>query len=571
MTVSVKKSLPGVLILVLVLSVVLAGCAGGNNNASSSPSASTATESSPSSSASEAASETPKSEPLNISIFYGGPGQNVPEDNKIFKKIKDELGVTLKEEFLVGDIEQKLGVMIAGGEYPDMISASPKLVAAKAVIPLEDLIEQHGPNLKKHYEKFLNMMKDSSDGHIYWLPNYGVFQGKVNGTYYSGPAFWIQKAVLKEYSFPKLTTLDDYFNLIEQYRTKYPEIDGQPTIGFTTLAFDWRTFGLKNAPQHLAGYPNDGGVTVDNNVAQIFADKDIAKKYYQKLNDVNAKELMDREAFTQNYDQYLAKLSSGRVLGMFDQHWNFGPAEDSLTTQDKSDRTYVGIPLVYDPSIKDYYRDLPPLNLNNGFGISVDAKDPVGIIKFLDALMDEKWQKTLSWGIEGEDYQIGADGKFFRTPEQRAEQDDPAWKLMNKAEKLYGYMPKFEGTYSDGNAGTPGDQPDEYFEKLRPIEKEMYAAYNIKMPTEFFSQPSENRVSYPAWNIDLIEGSPAKIAETKLNDLALKYLPKAIMSKPENFSSVWDDYVKQIGKVDVKAYEDRVNEQLKWRLDNWGK
>ena len=38
--------------------------------------------------------------------------------------------------------------MIAGGDYPDLISADTKLTAAGSVIPLEDLIEEHAPNLK---------------------------------------------------------------------------------------------------------------------------------------------------------------------------------------------------------------------------------------------------------------------------------------------------------------------------------------------------------------------------------------------------------------------------------------
>ena len=57
---------------------------------------------------------------------------------------------------MVGDIEQKLGVMIAGGDYPDMITANAKFTAANAVIPLEDLIEEHAPNLKKHYGNVWN-------------------------------------------------------------------------------------------------------------------------------------------------------------------------------------------------------------------------------------------------------------------------------------------------------------------------------------------------------------------------------------------------------------------------------
>ena len=63
---------------------------------------------------------------------------------------------------------------------------------------------------------------------------------------------------------------------------------------------------------------------------------EVITRYYQKLNEMNALGLVDKETFTQNYDQYMAKISSGAVLGMFDQHWNFQDAENSLITQDRS-------------------------------------------------------------------------------------------------------------------------------------------------------------------------------------------------------------------------------------------
>lgn len=568
MGVRTKNAAYMLFVLILTFSIVAAGCS--NNSSNSKDSSSNSNNSNVSTNDSNNSSEN-KVEPFTISLFTNSTGPIPTEDNKIYQEIKEKLGVTLKEEYLVGDLEQKLGVMIAGGDYPDMITANPKLTAAKAVIPLEDLIEEHAPNLKKHYGKVWEQLKDPEDGHIYWLPNYGVYQGDFKPTEYQGPAFYIQKAILKEYGYPEIKTLDDYFKLIEDYAAKYPEIDGQPTIGFSSLAYDWRDWGLRNAPQHLQGHPNDGGVLVDpnTNVATLFAATDIAKPYYQKLNEVNAKGLMDKEAFAQNYDQYLAKLSSGRVLGMFDQRWNFGQAHDSLVSQGKFERTYVGFPLVYNESIRDYYLDRPPINLGNGFGITINAKEPVKIIKFIDTLLSEEWQKRLSWGEEGVDYLVGDDGLYYRTPEMRAQQEDVTWKQRYRAEALWGQLPKLEGNYPDGNADGPGNQPDEFFATLKDIDKEVLSAYGFKTWTDFFSNPPENRVSYPAWNIDLIEGSPAKVAEQKIKDLDLKYLPRAILSEPDKFEAVWAEYVNEMNKVDTKAYLDRVNEQLKWRVDNW--
>jgi putative aldouronate transport system substrate-binding protein len=558
-----KSLLQGGMALLLSSAVLLTGCGGGNNAATNTGSGTG------NQGQSGSGQETGGVEPFEISVFKAEAGQQPTSDNKVYKKIKDELGVSFKWEFLAGDKNQKLGVMIAGSDYPDLITADTKLTAAGAVIPLEDLIEEHAPNLKKHYEKYWNMMKDPEDGHIYWLPNYGAYNGEVASTWYSGPAFWIQKAVLKEFGYPTPKTLDEYFDLIEQYKEKYPTIDGSPTIGFEILNYDWKNWGLMNPPQHLIGHPNDGGVVVNDGVAEIFADKDYAKQYYQKLNEINAKGLLDKEAFTQNFDQYMAKLSTGTVLGMFDQQWNFNAAQDSLVTQGKIERTYVGFPLVFDPATKDYYRDRPALNLNNGFGITVNAKDPVKILKVLDELIQEDWQKLFTWGVEGEDFEVNAEGRYVRNQEQRDNAADATWRLANKAEAYFGTAPKMEGYFSDGNATDAANQPEEYQAGIRPFDKEVLDAYGINSYVDFFSAPPENPVYYPAWSVDLIEGSAAKIANTKLGELSTKYLPRAILADPGEFDGVWGEYASEIGKVDVKAYEDRVNEVLKWRIDNW--
>lgn len=551
-------------VLLLSLCIVLTGCGGGNGNSGAQPEAKDSAEQT------TPGTDGDKIEPFEVSVFIGQPDQQPTPDNKIYKLIKEKTGASFKFEFLAGDIDQKLGVMIAGGDYPDMMTANQKLTAAGAFIPLEDLIEEHAPNLKKHYEKYWNMMKDPNDGHIYNLPNYGVTNADVNSSWYSGPAFWIQKDVLAEAGYPEVKTLDQYFDLIKQYKEKHPTIDGTPTIGFEILNYDWKNWGLFNAPQHLIGHPNDGGVVVKDGKAEIFADKDYAKRYYKKLNEMNALGIIDRETFTQNFDQYMAKISSGAVLGMFDQHWNFQSAENALITQKKDERTYVGLPLVFDEGIRDHYKDRPALNLNNGFGITVNASEEqaIRIIKLLDTLIQEDWQKILSWGIEGEDY-IVKDGRFMKTQEQRDVFTDATWKLANKADSFYGQAPKMEGLFSDGNATDGAAQPEEMAAALREYDKNFLAQYGFNTYVDFFSPAPENDIAYPAWSVDLVDGSEAKIVNTKQNELSTKYLPKAILAKPEEFDSVWDEYVTDIRELNIKAYEDRINEVLQWRRDTW--
>ena len=72
---------------------------------------------------------------------------------------------------------------------------------------------------------------------------------------HNGEAFWIQTRVLKWAGYPKITTVEQYFDLIESYAQANPTMpDGTENIPFTILCDDWRYFCLENVPQFLDGF-----------------------------------------------------------------------------------------------------------------------------------------------------------------------------------------------------------------------------------------------------------------------------------------------------------------------------
>lgn len=518
--------------------------------------------------------------PVTLSIWITTNQAAPAADNKLSKLLKDKLGVTLNYEIITPDNQdQKIGVMLAGGEYPDLIGATDqnaRLVTGGAYIPLDDYLKPEAADkLYEHVKPYWNKIAyDGGQGkHIYQLPNYNRYYGEITGgTNYSASGFWIQKAVLADAGYPDLSnmTLEKYFKLIEDYKNKNPKIDGQPTIGFEILTATGREWGMTNPPEYLAGYPNNGGVIVDeNNVAQIFADKDISKRYYKFLSEMNAKGIVDKESFTQTLDQYHAKLATGRVLGMYDQRWSYGTAHDALVAANKDERTYVATMPTFDGKAP-YYADRDVMNINQGVGVSVSCKQPEVAVSFINTLMSEEWQKILAWGIEGEDYQKGADGKFTRTEEQRTNSRDLVWRSSNRLLALVDIMPKHNGTYSDGNAYGPDDQPEEFFATLRQYDKDFLTKYNKKTWRDFNNQPPENPVYYPAWNIALPDGSDAQMANKQLADTSLQYLPKAILANPADFEKIWTEYIASIKKIDIKAYEDAINAGIQDRIKNWG-
>ncbi|MCL2175322.1 MAG: extracellular solute-binding protein [Treponema sp.] len=510
---------------------------------------------------------------INISVFSMTPMRQPPPGNKIYKWVEENLNVTFTWDILVGNKDQKIGVMIAGGDYPDILHVdSKKFYEASALIPLDELIDKYAPRLKEHYAEAWERMKED-DGHVYTLPVWGVQTGIDHGNWYGGAAMWIQKQILKEFGYPTITTLDEYFDIIIKYKERYPTINGMPTIGFSILAHDWRTFNLINPPNFLAGFPNDGNGTIDPETHEykIFLDKEISKRYLKKLNDMNAMGIIDRSCFVDTHDQYLAKVASGRVLGFHDQAWQFQNAERSLTNQGMHNRTYAPLPIVFDEKIRPRYRARTVPNIGQGIGISVNAKDPVRIIRFLDAQLDDEVQRIVGlYGIIGEDYQLNEEGLPYRTQLQRDQQEDEVWRLHNQANLWRSHGPKKEGSYENGWPTNIADFFHEREESMRAEDRELWLAYNMKSNNEMMDKdPPPNSVWFPAWNVELIDGSEAQIAWKRAEDIYRRHVPRIILAAPNQFERFWTEYVSDLGKAGLEKYEAYMQKAIDERIKKW--
>ncbi|MDR0410702.1 MAG: extracellular solute-binding protein [Treponema sp.] len=511
--------------------------------------------------------------PINISIFSMAAAQQPPADNKIYKWIENNLHVTFTWDILVGEKDQKIGVMIASGDYPDLLEVdSDKFYEAGALTPLDDLIDKYAPRLKKHYAEAWEKMK-AEDGKVYVLPVWGVMSGVDHSAWYGDSALWVQKEVLKEFGYPKVKTVDEYFDLLIKYKERYPTIDDMPTIGFTILTYDWRSFCLINPPNFLAGYPNDGNGTVDpvTHEYKVFLYQDISKRWFKKLNEMNTAGLIDRSCFVDNYDQYLAKISSGRVLGFHDQAWQFQNAEATLANQGMYNRTYAPLPIVFDESIRPRYRNRKLPNVGQGIGISVKAKDPVRIIRFLDAQLADDVQKVIGYyGILGEDYQLDEDGIPYRTETQRLQQEDGVWILHNQAALWRNHAPKIEGSYDDGLPSNIADIFGEREALMKAEDKELWTAYGVESHAGLMDpDPPPNPVWFPTWQINTPDGSEAQMAWQKAEELYRKYLPRIIMGRPDRFEDLWQEYLNELSQVGLEKYEAFYQNAVNERIRKW--
>ena len=542
-----------------------------------------------------------KKDTLNISVFTIQQKEQPTADNKTYKWIEENFGVTFSWDILVGDKDQKIGVLIASGDLPDLVEVdSEKFQGAGCLRDLKPLLEKYAPNLMKHYSSEWKKMLDADSEkdangkitkeHIYSLPNFGVYDGTPSDTYYNQNGWWIQKAVLKEFGYPKVKTIDQYFDLIEAYYKKYPTIDGAPTIPFNIITADWEAFDLWNPPNFLGGYPNDGNghVTLENG-KYVYTDNFVdanAKRWFKLANGYFQRGLIDPASFTDNRDQYYAKISQGRVLGMFIQGWQFmgDNAENALWAAGKDERTYAPLAVTFDESIRPHYRDQSLPNLQRGFGITVKCPEDkaIKILQFMDKMILEDNQKVLYWGFEGEDYLIDTDGSKtgvkgagYRTQTMRDQQKDPNYNQKHYALLWREEAPKLEGTMPSGYTRTMDDLPWEYALSQKPIDLELWAAYGVGSYAEFVdANPPKNAGWYPMWqcNPSAEKGGfeeEAAVAMTGFETIQKKYLPAMIMGKPEDFEKTWAEYEKLLKPL-TEVYNKFMQMQLDNRVESFG-
>ena len=521
-----------------------------------------------------AAAEGDAPELITVTVFRGSEGEQPAADNRIYRKIEEELGIRFDIRFLTGELDETLVEILSGDTYPDLIDGANSaqiLEDAGALIDLLPYIsEEKTPNLYKHLytdNRINQLLKD--DGKLYIIPNYGINYNDRVLTYSNGPAFFLQKQVIAWNDYQVPTTLNEYFDLIERFVAANPETaDGTPYTGFAILCEEWYRYCLVNPVQHLMGRPNDGDVIVDISTpeykTETFINQPYAKAYYAKLNEAFSKGLIPEETFRWNHAQYMRKLSGGTVLGMFDQNWNVAPVNDALYTSAKFGNTYLALPLVYDPEyvdgriIEEQYVNGAVMNKDRGFGISITCPYPERLIAMMETFLSDEWQLLFQWGVEGEDYYVDENGRMRMTLEQFLAQADPEWKLKNRAAAIWEGCPKKQGTMDDGNAWTPIEQREIYYDQLTKYDKEFLASCGKELPIDFF-KPLEKPAPYgEAWQIDK---DPIDMDYMDFEQIEDERLPEIIMCDPADLDAEWDDFVEEIGHS-AGVYTDYMQQEI---------
>ena len=536
---------------------LLAGCGGGSGDSSNSSSGDTSSSTNTASdsgndNASGDAAADDKS-PITFEVFLTD-ANNDSWDNPVGNAITEATGVTLEISYPVssqGDAKQDVALMIANDEYPDFIYAkgeATSLYEAGALIDMTDLIEQYGPNIKKMYGDELEKLKwGNGDEGIYQLSYAGVGAQTLK----TGGGCQIQFAALKENNYEYPTTLAEYEALIKKYLEAHPTTDdGLETIGITMSASDWHwMITLGNPAGFIAdAAPDNGQWVIDENYNCYYKHTTPEEKeYFQWLCRMYDEGILDPNFATQTHDDYIAKLSSGRVVAITDAEWDYNQAQQVLIADGKVDKTYCGLPVTLREDQKAPALLYQGLQVGWGIGITKSCEDPVRAIKFLDFLCSDEGAVLHKWGVEGVNYFLDENGMRYRTQEEiDASKSDPDYGQKTGVGNYKGFPIYGEG--SEDENGTPYTTITRQSVIAEYNEEQLAAceAWGVDMLIDIFPQPDEfELLPYSAlWAYQIPQDLSNKV--DILNEIAWPGLVKCVTGGQANFDANWDAMVAEL-------------------------
>ena len=540
------------LLLLLVAVVLLATACGGKkeNGAGNGSSGGAGGESSNTSSSTAKAGQ-----PLEIT-FFAPQGKAPMEENDFTKLIEQKFNVKIKWDLAPSDaLTDRRQLLLASGDYPEVFlegafSRTDVLLYAKqgVLVPLNDLIDQHAPNIKKAMEEkpYLKEAMTAPDGNIYGIP-------RVNECYHCtySQKFWINKEWLDKLGLDIPTTTEELYEVLLAFKTRDPNGNGkQDEIPLTGAPDKYVWNGNIDAFLMNAFIYNDNSkyLLVKDGKVDFAANKPEWREGLAYMHRLYKEGLIDPASFTQN-DQAISQLGNregDEIVGAFSSAL-IGYLVNVWDENNTRHQHWVPVPPLKGPNgvqLAGVYQGLGSFS----FVITNKATEEqrIAAIKIADYLYTEEGTLFSEYGPnEGIGWNMAEEGELNIWGEQakytfeRLEPEDPN-KVRNDSWSLTGpkYMSKeFRDMFASAQDPL---SPKGYETRLAQATK-LYEPY---APAEYY--PAS------AW-IDAEDVDTAAQLTTAITDYVTSNMAQFILGK-KDLEKDWDAYVKGFDGLNLDKY-----------------
>ncbi|MEK4368620.1 ABC transporter substrate-binding protein [Paenibacillus sp. FSL R5-0473] len=524
-----------ILACMLFTSLVLAGCSSSDkgNGEGSDPSGKTA-----------------------INVFaHQGSDTNL-STNKFTKKMEEKFDIQFNWTTVPFDgAAEKRQISLASGDYPDLYLLIPwvdrfsqtdllKFGQQGVILPLNDLIEEHAPNIKKVLESndYYRAMNTAPDGNIYGLTG-------LNECFHcSYPnKMWVNTKWMEQLGLTEPTTTEEFKEMLRAFKTKDPNGNGKADE--VPLSGSTENFGVHIIPYLMNGFIYDDDrnyLIVNQGKVETVVNKPEWKEGLAYIKSLYDEGLIDPGAFTQNVGAFkkIGDNADAQLLGA-------GAAMHPslfVTTAEGSHygNDYNPIPPLKGPHAA-YATYNYPIDPGASFVLTNKASEETQIaaIKLLDYLYTQEGTMASYLGEEGVSWRKPQEGEVA---------------LNDQIEPLYKAIPLPSGEEPRNDSWAALSQYNHY-QAYRDSEvqgTDIYAndgGERRLYEATLLMEGKEPKEIFPHWAlwVDPSQADEASMMQTNLKDYidqnALQFITGA-----KSLDKDWDEYVKGLEGLNINRY-----------------
>ncbi|GBG06452.1 hypothetical protein PAT3040_00979 [Paenibacillus agaridevorans] len=555
---------------VMALSLVLAAACSSNTNSNEGTSSATT----PAESGQTAGKETTDiKEEYTIKVLTQNNSQiKKSDETKIGKVIKEKFNIVFEYVQTPGNYADKLNLMLAGGDYPEIIGIQDndtfdKYVRAGALLPLDEFVNET-PDFASRYSKQIPLWKlSANDGKLYkWESNVPADFNNALEVNDIG----IRIDALEQQGWPDLLSTDDYIAFLKKALADNPTTNGQKTLGMIVpFAEPWGMQGISDIMFEKGGrYSTAAGNlgVLWNQVDQKYEDRmknEYVKENYQFFNKLYREGILDKDSFTDKLDQFNEKLNSGRALSSWYVVWALTTANHGLVEAGQPELQYINLPVRSMTQIERNEKrqirveDTRPFAI---FAITKNAKHPDRIKELLAFSASEEGRVLLQSGIEGEEYTI-ENGKRVPTEAYKKAATDPD-AGRNIGFGLFNFLGE---VYTNAPDGVPYSMNlDQAFQDelvLTPEMKDAYSQLGWENSKDYFLKTGESAHTGVAGTISIDTTSELGALHQKIVDFRTKNAAKLIVTpkSDEEFEALYQATIQEYEKLKPETIVNEYN------------